>query len=75
MRHGGDKGRVAVSDLGKQGLIGWRERVGERVAPAVAARTPLTADHVRALLGLLFFALSLTYVVRTLGGMRRQLLP
>jgi hypothetical protein len=57
----------AVS-LGKAGLQGWREKVGDAVAGPVARRSRLTDDQVRAAVGALFFVLSLVYV---LGTVRR----
>lgn len=51
--------------IGKAGLAGWRAKVGEGLADPVAARTPLSADQVRALVGAAFFALSVVYVVQT----------
>jgi hypothetical protein len=51
--------------VGEAGLVGWRAKVAETVAPAAARRTPLSEDQVRALVGALFFALSVYYVVST----------
>jgi hypothetical protein len=50
--------------IGKAGLQGWREKVGEGLADPVSARTPLSADQVRALVGGAFFVLSVVYVVQ-----------
>ena len=54
-----------AKDLGKTGLAGWREKVADKAAPPVAARTPIDEDTIRALLGSLFFVLSLVYVAST----------
>jgi hypothetical protein len=51
--------------LGKQGLVGWREKVADGVAGPISSRSPLSEDHVRALIGATFFALSVYYVVDT----------
>lgn len=51
--------------IGIAGLRGWRAKVGEAVAAPASRRTPLDPDQVRALVGALFFVLSLTYVVGT----------
>ncbi len=56
---------VDVTRLGQAGLKGWREKVGERIAPLVAPRTPLSEAHVRALVGAVFFASSVVYVAKT----------
>ena len=56
-----------VTRLGQTGLKGWLEKVGNRAAPAIALRTPLSAEQVRALIGALFFALSVMYVAKTLA--------
>ena len=50
---------------GKAGLQGWRAKVGDAVAGPVAQRSPLTDDQVRAVIGGLFFVLSVVYVVGT----------
>ena len=54
-----------AKDLGKTGLAGWREKVADKAAPPVAARTPIDEDTIRAVLGSLFFVLSLVYVAST----------
>jgi hypothetical protein len=59
--------------VGKAGLQGWRAGAGDRIADPVAARTPLSADQVRALLGVAFFVLSVVYVVQTSKQIARQL--
>ena len=56
---------MAVQELGHAALKGWREKAADRVAPAVAKRTPVDQDWVRAALGLVFFALAVRYLVRT----------
>ncbi len=53
-------------DIGKAGLEGWRVKVADGLADPLASRTPLSKDHVRALVGALFFVLSVKYVVSTL---------
>jgi hypothetical protein len=57
---------VKAKELGKTGLTGWRETVADKTAPPVAARTPADEDTIRAVLGGLFFALSLIYVAGTI---------
>jgi hypothetical protein len=47
---------------------GWRKAVADRVAPTVAAKTPLEDHHARALVGAAFIGLSTYYVV---GSVRR----
>ena len=56
--------------IAEEGLVGWRRTVGDRVAQAVAPRTNLSVDQVRALVGGLFFLLALRYVV---GAVNRAL--
>ena len=48
-----------VKRLGHAGLVGWREKVGDKAAKVVSKRTRLEADTVRAVLGAVFLALSL----------------
>jgi hypothetical protein len=62
-----------VTRIGQAGLTGWREKVGERVAPALSRKTPLKEDQARALLGVLFFGLSAMYVGKTLATLSRQI--
>ena len=61
----------AVS-LGKAGLQGWRAKVGDAVAEPVAHHSPLTDDQVRAVVGGLFFVLSVVYVVGTVWRVSRR---
>ncbi len=62
-----------VTRLGQAGLKGWREKVGDRAAPAVAQRTSLKEEQARALIGAAFFALSLIYVAKTIATLSREL--
>ena len=48
------------------GLVGWRERLAQKLEKPVSKRTPLTKRQVRAILGALFFAKSAIYVARSL---------
>ncbi len=64
---------ATATEMGKAGLQGWREKLGDGLADPVAARTPLEPDHVRAAVGALFFVLSVMYVVKTLAAASRQL--
>jgi len=51
--------------LGHAGLTGWREKVADTVAPRAARHGPVDEDQARALVGALFFGLSLYYVIST----------
>ena len=51
--------------VGEAGLQGWREKAADGVAGPIASRTALDEGQVRALVGTLFFALSVMYVVKT----------
>jgi hypothetical protein len=62
---GYSEGMTQVEQLGKAGLVGWRAKVAERVAPAAARRAPVSEEQVRAIVGGLFFALSAYYVIST----------
>ena len=55
--------------LGQAGLHGWRDKV----ADGVARRVPVADDMARAILGALFFALSLRYVIRSVRTAAREL--
>jgi hypothetical protein len=56
--------------MGKAGLQGWRGKVADVVAPPVSRHAPVTDDQIRAVVGGLFFVLSVVYVV----GVVKQLL-
>ena len=49
---------------------GWRAKVADRAAPAVAKRTPASHDAARAVIGLAFLAFSLFNVARVLKRYR-----
>jgi hypothetical protein len=54
--------------VGQAGLVGWREKVADIVAP----RAPIADDTARALIGGAFFVLSVYYVVQTIVRAARQ---
>lgn len=60
---------MKATDVGRAGLVGWRETVADKAAPAMAERTPVDEDAVRAAIGGLFFVLSLIYVFGTVKRM------
>lgn len=53
-------------EIGQAGLQGWRAKVADGVAAPIARRVPIEEDQVRALIGGLFFGLSVMYVVKTI---------
>jgi hypothetical protein len=56
---------MKAKDVGRAGLVGWRETVADKAAPAVAKRGPLDEDTIRSAIGGLFFVLSVIYVFGT----------
>jgi ligand-binding SRPBCC domain-containing protein len=64
-QHRGKQTDMDATEIGHTALVGWREKVADGVARPVSERTRLADDQVRALLGAIFFALSLYYVVAT----------
>ena len=62
-----------VKRIGQAGLVGWREKVGDRTAEAVSKRTSLKADTVRAVLGALFLELSIKTTVDMAARLKREL--
>ncbi|MDW5596958.1 hypothetical protein VSS74_21605 [Conexibacter stalactiti] len=58
-----------TTQLGSAGLVGWRKAVADRVATPAANRAPVSEDQARAIVGALFFALSLYYVISTIVRM------
>jgi hypothetical protein len=55
-----------ATELAQTALVGWREKAAASVAGPVSKRTRLVDEQVRALMGALFFALAVYYVVGTL---------
>jgi hypothetical protein len=55
-----------ATELGQTALVGWREEAAAGVARPASERTGLADEQVRALMGALFFALAVYYVVGTL---------
>ena len=47
-----------VKRIGQAGLVGWREKAGDKAASVISKRTRLDADTVRAVLGAVFLALA-----------------
>lgn len=62
-----------VNRIGQAGLQGWRAKAGDLAAPAIAERTPLKEDQVRALIGGLFVVLAAVYLVKTAGEISREI--
>ena len=58
--------------LGEAGLQGWRGRVADRAAPAVARRTSLDLDQARRAIGGLFLALTVLYLVKAGRDLARR---
>jgi hypothetical protein len=51
--------------VGHAGLVGWRKKAADLVAPRAAKHAPISEEQARAILGGIFFALSVYYVVST----------
>jgi hypothetical protein len=62
-----------ATDLGRAGLQGWRSKLADVVAPRVASRTPAREEQVRALVGAVFFALAVVYIVKTVRAAVTQI--
>jgi hypothetical protein len=63
---------ATATRLGQAGLQGWREKVADGIAEPVARRAPLDSEQVRGVLGAIFFALSVLYVVKTIAAATRE---
>ena len=63
---------ATATSLGQAGLQGWREKVADGIAEPVARRAPLESEQVRALIGAVFFVLSVVYVIKTLTAATRE---
>ena len=59
-----------ASKLGQAGLVGWRRKVGERIAEPLSRRTRLSFDQALAIVGAIFFALTVRRFVRMLRAAR-----
>ena len=60
-----------LTDLGHAAASsGWRAKVADRAAPAVAKRTPASSDGARAAIGLAFLAISLLHLALVLKRYR-----
>ena len=64
---------ATATQVGQAGLQGWRGRVADGVAGPVSSKTPLSEDQARALLGAVFFVLSVLYIVQTIRDARARL--
>jgi len=62
-----------IKQVGQAGLQGWRAKAADAAAPALAGKTPLKEDQARALIGALFFVLSVLYLVNTVKAVLRDL--
>ena len=58
--------------FGKAGLQGWRAKLADVVADPIARRTRVDADQVQAVVGGVFFVLSVVYVVGTVRRLAGQ---
>ena len=56
---------MRAKDVGRAGLVGWRETVADKAAPPVAEKAQLDEDTVRSAIGGIFFVLSVIYVFGT----------
>jgi len=56
---------IDATELGQTALVGWREKVANGVARPLAGRTDVAEEPIRAVIGMLFFALSVYYVAST----------
>jgi len=61
--------------VGHAGLVGWREKVGQRAARVVSRRTRADEDTARAVIGLAFLAIwlrtSSRVIRRLIDGIRQ----
>ena len=52
--------------LGQAGLVGWRRQVGERIADPISRRTRFSFDQAMAVVGAIFFVLTVRRLIRML---------
>jgi hypothetical protein len=63
---------MGMKTVGHAGLVGWREKVGDKAATFLSRKTPLRRQTARAILGLGFLALSLRTAARMLTRLVRE---
>jgi hypothetical protein len=61
---------VDAKKLGQAGLVGWTRPLGERVADPISRRTGLSFDQATAIVGAIFFALTVRRLARMLLAAR-----
>ena len=54
-----------IEHLGHEALAGWRGTLADKVAPPASNHAPPSEDQIRAAIGVLFYALSVYYVIAT----------
>lgn len=65
----GYTGGMQTKDVGLAGLRGWRSSVAGAVATPVSKRSSLDEDLIKSVIGAVFLALSLMYVVGAIKDM------
>ena len=63
---------ATVTELGQAGLQGWREKVANGISRPVADRAPLKEEQVRAVVGAVFFVLSVSGVCSVMQSARSK---
>lgn len=58
--------------VGKAGLVGWRGKVGRRIADGVGRKTRLDAEKIAAVIGAYLFVSSARSMIQMLRRMRRS---
>ena len=61
-----------ATQVAQAGLQGWRAKLADRVAEPLSRRTPLDEEQARALIGGVFFVLSVMYVVKAVRSAADQ---
>jgi hypothetical protein len=61
-----------AKQAGQAGLVGWRGRLGRRVADGVGRRTRLDAEKIAALIGAYLFISRTRRMVQMLRRLRRS---
>lgn len=68
----GETDMATATQLGRAGLQGWREKVADGVSQPIARGTGVSEEHVRAVIGSVFFVLSVIYVGKTIATAVRE---
>ena len=63
---------ATATKVGQAGLQGWREKVADGIAEPLSGHGGVKQEHVRAIVGAVFFVLAVSYVGKTVAAAARE---